>query len=392
MQDLRAAAGEREADIVAWRRALHRVPELAHREEKTSGLVAESLKEMGLTVREGVGGTGVVGLLEGGKPGKVVALRADMDALPIQEETGLSFASTHPGTMHACGHDAHMAMALGAVRILRDLREEVPGRVKVLFQPAEEEGHPGGAAPMIEDGALEDPVPDYVFGFHVWSDLSAGLLGYRAGPAMASTDTFRATVRGHGGHGARPHQAVDPVVVAAHAITALQTVASREVDPLDPFVLTVGKLTAGTVHNVIPREAYLEGTLRTLNPDLRASLQDRLDRILGGVAAAFGAEHELELEEGYPTLMNDPEVTQEAAEALRDLFQGRVQEVPPTMGGEDFSRYLERVPGAFLFLGTRNEEKGLTAPIHNPRFQVDEDVLPLGAAALARLVFHFGAR
>ncbi len=380
-------------EMVEWRRSLHRIPELANQEEKTSGLVADLLEAMGIEVREGVGGTGVVGLLKGDRPGRIVALRADMDGLPVTEQTGLPFASVHEGRMHACGHDGHMAMVLGAARVLRDAREELEGQVKFLFQPAEEEGQQGGAAPLIEAGALEDPKVDFVFGLHVWPNLEAGRIGYRKGPLLAATDTFYLTVRGRGGHGAKPHEAVDPVVAAAHVVVALQAIAAREMDPLDPFVLTVGRLEAGTVHNVIPSEAQLEGTLRTMDPEIRRSLRERLERIAQGVTSAYRATYDLRLEEGYPVTVNDPITTERAVEVLQEVFpDDAVVEVPPTMGGEDFSRYLEVVPGSFFFLGTANEAKGLTASIHSPHFQVDEDILPLGAAALARLGLAFAAQ
>ncbi len=379
--------------IVAWRRSLHQIPELANEEVKTSGLVADALAEMGLEVREGVAGTGVVALLKGARPGKVVGLRADMDALPLVERTGLSFASVHEGQMHACGHDSHMAMVLGAAMVLSELESELNGKVKFIFQPAEEEGHIGGAGPMIDAGALRNPKVDYIFGLHVWPDEPSGKIGYKQGALMASTDTFYITVKGKGGHGAKPHQTVDPVVAAAHLVVALQTMASREADPLEPFVMTVGKLTAGTVHNIIPSEAYLEGTLRTVREETRMSLKDRLERMASGVTSSFGARYELRIDEGYSATINDPEVTAEAVEVLAGVF-GReaLVEVPLTMGGEDFSRYLQAIPGSFFFLGTRNEAKGLTASIHSPHFQVDEDVLPLGSASLAKLALHFGSR
>jgi amidohydrolase len=388
---LKLATSHKE-DVVEWRRSLHRIPELAHREVKTSGLLADALEEMGLDVKEGVAGTGVVALLKGSKPGRVVALRADMDALPLDERTGLPFASVHEGRMHACGHDSHMAMVLGAARVLKDLEEEVPGQVKFIFQPAEEEGHTGGAKPMIEAGVLKNPDVDYIFGLHVWSDLESGRIGYNRGAMLASTDTFYITVKGKGGHGAKPHDTVDPIVAAAHLVVALQTVASREMDPLEPFVLTVGKLQAGTVHNIIPSEAYLEGTIRTVREETRRSVRKRLERLVADVTSAFRSSYELRIDEGYPPTVNDPRVTDRAVTVLQEAFgQESLVEVPPVMGGEDFSRYLQKVPGTFLVLGTRNEEKGLTASIHSPHFQVDEDVLPLGSAALAKLALSFGA-
>lgn len=378
--------------IVDWRRSLHQIPELAHEEVKTSGLVADVLEEMGLQVTEGVGGTGVVALLKGPSSGKVVALRADMDALPLEERTGLPFASVHEGRMHACGHDSHMAMVLGAAQVLKDLESKLSGQVKFIFQPAEEEGSAGGAKPMIEEGALEKPKVDYMFGLHVWSDLESGKIGYREGALLAATDTFYITVKGKGGHGAKPNEAVDPIVAAAHLVVALQTIASREADPLEPFVLTVGKLEAGTVHNIIPSEAYLEGTLRTVTGETRKSLLERLERIAAGVTSSYRADYELKIDEGYPATVNDVQVTRRVVDLLGDSFgQDKLVEVPPVMGGEDFSRYLERVPGSFLVLGTRNEAKGLTASIHSPYFQVDEDVLPMGSAALARLALSFGS-
>lgn len=378
-------------EIVEWRRSLHRIPELAHEEVMTSGLIADALKDLGLDVKEGVGGTGVVARLGGAAPGKVVALRADMDALPLDERTGLDFASVHKGRMHACGHDSHMAMLLGAASALVEMRDQLSGHVKFIFQPAEEEGQRGGAKPMIEDGVLENPKVDYVFGLHVWPSLESGRIGYRAGALLAATDTFYVTVKGKGGHGAKPHLAVDPVLAGAHVVVALQSIASREVDPLEPFVLTVGKLESGTVHNIIPSEAFLEGTLRTVKEETRSSLKERLERLIGGVTSAYRADYELTFEEGYPATINDADVTMRSLDFLREIFgEDGVVEVEPSMGGEDFSRYLRRVPGSFFFLGTRNEEKGLTASIHSPHFQVDEDVLPLGSAALTRLALSFG--
>ncbi len=377
-------------EIVEWRRTLHRIPELAYEEAKTSGLIADALEGLGLNFEEGVGGTGIVGLVEGSSPGKVVALRADIDGLPLDERTGLPFASVHEGRMHACGHDSHMAMLLGAAHLLQDMREELSGQVKLIFQPAEEEGETGGAKPMIEAGVLEDPKVDYVFGLHAWPSLDSGSLGYRAGALLAATDTFYLTLKGKGGHGAKPHLAVDPIVAGAHLVVALQSLASREVDPLEPFVLTVGKLESGTVDNIIPSEAYMEGTLRTVNEETRSGLKERLERVIGGVTAAYRADYELRFEEGYPPTVNDATVTARALDTLGEVFGADgVVEVNPSMGGEDFSRFLQRVPGSFFFLGTRNEKKGLTASLHSPHFQVDEDVLPLGSAALAKLGLAF---
>ncbi|MEE9600085.1 MAG: M20 family metallopeptidase, partial [Thermoplasmata archaeon] len=293
MDPLPELAMQHKDAIVDWRRSLHRIPELAYDEVKTSGLIADVLEELGLKVSEGVGGTGVVAVMKGSKPGKVVALRADMDALPLEERTGLSFASVHEGRMHACGHDSHMAMILGAALVLKDLKTELPGQVKFIFQPAEEEGREGGAKPMIEAGVLKNPRVDYIFGLHVWSDLEAGKIGYNGGALLASTDTFYITVKGRGGHGAKPHHTVDPIVTAAHLVVALQTIASREADPLEPFVLTVGKFEAGTVHNIIPSEAYLEGTLGTVTDRTRRGLRKRLERIVAGVTSSYRAEYEL---------------------------------------------------------------------------------------------------
>lgn len=390
MDPVLRAARELQSEIVAWRRSLHRIPELANQEERTSGLVADALTELGLEVTEGVAGTGVVAHLPGTATGRGVALRADMDGLPLQEQTGLDFASLHEGRMHACGHDAHMAMLLGAARLLVDRRDSLSGHVTFLFQPAEEQGGLGGAQPLIEAGVLQAPPVDFVFGLHVWPFLESGRLGFHPGTLMASSDTFQVTVRGKGGHGAKPHVAVDPIVAAAHLILALQTLASREMDPLEPFVLTVGRVEAGTTNNVIPGEAVLEGTLRTMREATRASLRDRLERVIQGVTTAYRTEYSLDFTEGYPPTSNDPAVTRRAAEVLAGVFgSDDVLEIPPTMGAEDFSRYLQVVPGSFFFLGTRNEAKGLTASIHSPHFQVDEDVLPLGAAALARLALTF---
>ena len=389
--DLLSEARRVEPEIVKNRRAFHQHPELAYQEKATSKLVAEKLESMGIETKRGVGGTGVLGTLKGAKKGRVVALRADMDGLPVKEMSEVDFRSKADGVMHACGHDTHMAMLLGAARILADNREELCGTVKFLFQPAEENGGRGGALPMIEDGVMKDPKVDYVFGLHISNNEQSGEVGVREGPFMAAPDTFKVKIVGKGGHGSAPHQTIDPVYVAAHVILALQGVSARMIDPIRPFVITVGSVHSGTKENIIPDEAFLEGTIRTLDEGTRTRAKRKIDEVAKGVSRSFGARAEVEFEEdAYPVTVNDPRATREAMKVLRKIPGLKVKEVDPVMGGEDFSRFLQKAPGAFYFLGTNNPAKGCVHPNHSSRFKVDEDVLKLGAASLALLAFEFG--
>ncbi|MCI0341674.1 MAG: amidohydrolase [Planctomycetales bacterium] len=373
------------ADLVRIRREVHRRPGLGFRVEETARLAAEGLRSAGWQVREGVGETGVVGVLRGGRPGRTVLYRADMDGLSVAEETGRPFSSEVPGAMHACGHDAHVAMALGAARALAARRERLPGTVVAMFQPAEE--GPGGALPMIRDGLLDDPRPDAAIACHVWNDLPIGSIGVRAGPVLAATDRFEITVTGRGGHGAAPHQTADPIVAAAHLVVALQTLVSRRVSPVKPAVVTVGAVHAGTAFNVIPEKATLGGTVRSLHPEVRETLLRGVDEICAGIGSSHRVRCDVVHTPYYPTTVNDPAVAARVADAAAGVVgRGGVVEQELVLGGEDMAFVLQKVPGCYFFVGTANGEKGASAPHHSSRFDIDEDALPIGAEVLARAV------
>ena len=373
------------AELTDTRRAIHRHPELGFQEVRTAALVAERLRRLGLTVQEGVAQTGVVGFLRGRRPGKTILLRADMDALPIHEASEAEYASEIPGAMHACGHDAHTSMLLGAARVLTARRDRLAGSVKFVFQPAEE--GPGGARPMIEAGVMQDPPVDLAFGLHLINDFPVGSVALRPGPVMASMDTIEIKVKGKGGHGALPHQAVDAVVVAAHVVTALQTLASREINPTVPVVVSLGTIHGGFRHNVIAPEVSLTGTVRTFDERLRKTLPERIERIVRQVCQAFRAEAEVRYEFGYPVTANDPAMTGFAREIAGEVVGAdQVRTMDAMMGSEDMAYFLQAVPGCFLFLGSSNPAKNLTAPHHSPEFDFDEACLPLGVQLLVRLV------
>jgi carboxypeptidase Ss1 len=389
--DLLSEAEKIEPEIIRIRRDLHRHPELSYKEVWTSSYVADRLRRLGIQVNTGVGGTGVVGVLEGGSKGKVVALRADMDALPIDELSDVPFRSQVDGVMHACGHDTHVAMLLGAAELLSNHRGELSGAVKFIFQPAEEHGGRGGALPMIEAGVMERPKVDFVFGLHISSGKKSGVFGVRQGAVMAAPDAFRLKIAGKGGHASAPHETVDPIYLAAHVILALQGISSRIIDPVRPFVITVGAVHAGTKENVIPDFARLEGTIRTLDEATRKLAKKKVAEVAAGVCRSFGGSAEVEFErDAYPVTVNDPRTTKRAAEVLRGIRGAKVEEMEPVLGGEDFARFLERAPGTFYFLGTRNKAKGCVYPNHSAKFKVDEDVLRLGASSLAMLAVEFG--
>jgi carboxypeptidase Ss1 len=389
--DFVAEAASIENEMIRTRRAVHQKPELAYHEEETAKLVAEKLGSFGIEVKQGVGGTGVIGILEGGRKGKTVALRADMDALPIEEMAEVDFRSKVKGVMHACGHDAHVAMLLGAARLLSGHRDELHGTVKFLFQPAEEHGGKGGALPMIEDGVMRDPKVDFVFGLHMESSLRSGELGVKEGEFMAAPDTFKVRIVGRGGHGSAPHKTVDPIYVVAHVILALQGVSSRMIDPMRPFVISVGAVHSGTKENIIPDEALLDGTIRTLDEATRKRAKAKVAEVAKGVCRAFGARAEVEFErDAYPMTINDARATEDAVRVLKKIPGMRVKKIEAVLGGEDFSRFLQKAPGTFYFLGTSNPAKGCVYPIHSSKFKVDEDVLKFGAASLAMLAYEFG--
>ncbi|HYM19420.1 MAG TPA: amidohydrolase [Candidatus Kapabacteria bacterium] len=368
--------------IVEMRRAIHSNPELAFEEFETSKLVAETLRGLGVEVETGVAKTGVVGHLRGaGK--KVVALRSDMDALPITEATGLAFASKNDGKMHACGHDAHTAIGLGAAMILSELKKELKGEVRFLFQPSEER-NPGGASYMIDAGALNGV--DEIYGLHVIAQHDAGTVGFCEGEMMASADELYITIKGKSGHGARPQFAIDPIVTASQVVLALQTLISRNLDPFAQGVITIGSIHGGFAPNIIPEEVKLVGTLRSMTREWRDYAHKRIVEIVEGICKAAGAHCDIIIDKGYPVLKNDASKTQFAETAARELFgSDHVFKAERLMGAEDFAYYLEKVPGTFYRLGIRNTKENITADIHNDHFNIDESALKTGAAMQALL-------
>ncbi len=369
-----------EKEIITWRRDFHMHPELGYEEERTSKIVEEHLRGWGYSIKRV--GAGIIAEIGDGE--KTIALRADMDALPIQEENDVSYKSKIPGKMHACGHDAHTAMLLGAGKIIAEHVEEFNGRVRLIFQPAEEGGN--GAVKMIEGGALEGV--DAIFGFHVWMDLPSGLIGIREGPFLAGAGIFGGKVIGKGGHGASPHETVDPIPITAEAILALQTVTSRNVPPIETGVVSVTSIHGGTAFNVIPEEVEFKGTFRFFKPEIGELIQSRMREILEGVTKAHGAKYEISIEELTPPTINSKEMV-DFARSVAQKYGLRYGDVPPTMGAEDFSFYLQKIPGAFLALGIYNDEKGIVHPHHHPKFDVDEDVLYLGTAMEVALALEF---
>ncbi|HEX5504787.1 MAG TPA: amidohydrolase [Thermomicrobiales bacterium] len=385
------AAWELGPEVVADRRYLHQHPETAFQEENTSRFVAEKLAALGIETRTGIAKTGVLGLIRGDRPGKTVLLRADMDALPMDEQNDVPYKSRNPGAMHACGHDAHTAMLLGVARLLGERRDDIAGTVKLIFQPAEESSALGGGAkPMIAAGVLEDPRVDAAFGIHIGQDLPVGTIGVKTGPMNAASDGFVATIVGLGAHAARPHQSVDPVVIGAHCIVALQTLISREANPLREAVITVGALHAGTVSNVIPQEAVFRGTVRTFDEAVRKHLAERIPALIAGIAAALRAEARVDYHFGYPALVNDAAMTDLVREVARGLVgPERLIEREAGMGGEDMAYFLQAVPGCFFRVGSNNPAKGLVYGHHHPKFDVDEEALPVGVAALASVALRY---
>lgn len=375
-------AKSNENKIIELRRTLHQHPEIAHREFETQKILLEYLEPLGIEVKK-LAGTGLVATIKGKGNGKTVALRADMDALPIREENDVQYKSLNDGFMHACGHDNHMSMVYGAGLILNELKNSMIGNVRLIFQPAEEEGTIGGAKPMIQEGALDGV--DYILGMHVWPELPEGTLGYRSGPFFAAADTIRIEIVGKGGHGAKPDIAVDPIMISAKVIDALHTISSREIDPLEPFVITIGSIKGGTAHNIIPDKVEMLGTVRTMERKTRDEMEGRLKRIISGITSAFNGNFHLEYVYGYPILVNDDSVTNFMREiASKILGKENVVQAKQTMGGEDFAYYLEKVPGTFMLLGTYNEKLGYVHSVHTSRFNVNERILPYGSAIFAQ--------
>jgi amidohydrolase len=384
MVDIHRLAADQKDLIINLRRDLHRIPETAYTEKKTSAYVAHYLNNLELEVKTGIASYGVVGLMKTGRPGPTLMIRADMDALPLKENTGLAFASEHQGAMHACGHDAHMAMVLGAATVLSKIKDELSGNIKFLFQPAEE--GPGGAKPMIEAGVLESPRVDYCIACHVWPDIAEGTIGVRPGPFMAAMDRFDIKIKGKGGHGAMPHLCVDALEVGTQVVSALQRIVSRQMDPLEPTVVTVGTFHAGTAFNITPAEAELSGTTRTFNPDTWSSWEARIQKLVRGVCDSMGSDFEIKYSQGYPVTINDESMAALVRRCAGQVVGDNFVVMPrKTMGGEDFAFYLQKSKGCFFALGVGREG---AAPVHNPAFDFNEDVLLLGLETYCRVALE----
>jgi amidohydrolase len=376
--------------LVDWRRRLHQKPELGFQEKLTADFVSQKLQEWGIEHQTGIAQTGIVATIHGNNSTqKVLAIRADMDALPIQELNEVPYCSQHDGVMHACGHDGHTAIALGTAYYLQQNRDTFGGTVKIIFQPAEE--GPGGAKPMIEAGVLKNPDVDAIIGLHLWNNLPLGTIGVRAGALMAAVELFRCTVFGKGGHGAMPHQTIDSIVVAAQIINALQTIVARNVNPIDSAVVTVGELHAGTAENVIADTAWMRGTVRYFNPELKSLFHQRVEQIIAGICQSHGARYDLDYWSLYPPVINDATIAELVRSVAQEVVETPVGVVPEcqTMGGEDMSYFLQEVPGCYFFLGSANPEKGLAYPHHHPRFDFDETVLAMGVEMFVRCVEKF---
>lgn len=373
--------------LVAWRRDFHQHPELGFKEHRTAGIVAQYLTELGLEIQTGVAETGVVGLLEGESDGPTILLRFDMDALPIQEKNETEYASQSPGVMHACGHDGHTTIGLGVATLLQAHKEDFPGRIKFVFQPAEE--GLGGAERMIEEGVLENPHPVLSLALHLWNTKPVGWLGIIPGPVMAGSEILDITVRGKGGHGAAPQQTADPVLAAAQIISALQSIVSRNVDPLEQAVISITWMRAGEAHNIIPEEVNLKGTIRTFTQETRDLVLTRVEEIPEKVADALGCEAEVRTTKLTPPVNNDPSLTEAVLGLAKKLFpDAEIDQIQRTMGSEDMAFLMESIPGFYLFLGSNNVERGLAAPHHNPYFDFDESVLPMGVVMLAAMALQ----
>ena len=370
--------------VVALRRHFHTYPELSNQEFNTQQKIMDELTALGLQPKK-IANTGVIADLQGTSLGKTIAIRADMDALELQDECSQSYQSKHPGICHACGHDGHIAMLLGIVKVLVDMKEELPGTIRFLFQPSEER-YPGGALAMIEAGALNGV--DTIIGAHLWQSLTVGTLGITYGPMMASPDEFTIQIKGQGGHASMPHQTVDALLVGAQIAVALNTIVSRNVNPIEPAVVSLGTFKAGDTFNIIPDTATLTGTIRSFNEATRTLLFERIEQIVSGLCLAAGATFTLEKFLCYPPVINHPTITTIVAnEGAKTVGVSNVLTIDPVMAGEDFSRYLEKIPGAFVFIGSGNENKGIKYPQHHPKFDIDEQSLAYGMEVLIRTAF-----
>jgi len=381
--DFLAEAEAMRDDVVAWRRDFHRNPELAFQETRTAGIVAEHLQSLGMEVQTGIGQTGVIGILDGAEDGPTVLMRADMDALPILEANDTEYVSTKEGIMHACGHDGHTAIGMGVAQLLAGKRDQIKGRVKFVFQPAEEIG--SGAKAMVADGALTSPAPDYSVGLHLWNGMPTGMIGLASGSVMAGASNFDITITGKGGHGALPDLAIDPVVCAAQIVVGLQTIVSRNADPISLAVVSATKVIAGTAHNIIPETASISGTFRTYTIEIRDMVEKRIAEVAQGIGQAMNCEIEVDIQHHTKPVINDEAVARTLREKFVAMgFDNIVEE--RTMGAEDVSEFMMDTPGTYFFLGSADEDRGLHYPHHHPKFDFDENALPMGVALLAQAV------
>lgn len=379
-------------DVKKWRRHLHENPELSNEEFKTAKYVESQLKKFGFKPQKGVAKTGVVALLKGGLPGPTIAIRADMDALPIFEETGLKFKSKNKGVMHACGHDFHTSILLGVAKLLSEMKEEIPGKIKFIFQPAEEapSGQIVGARLMVDEGVLKNPDVEAIFGLHVGSDIDVGSLGYASGPFMASSDLFTITIKGKRSHGAYPWKGIDAILVASEVVTSLQSIVSRRIDARKPVVITVGKINGGENFNIIADEVILEGTVRTLDPDAHAKVPLIMKELLDGITSAHGANYELSYTRGAPVTVNDPELTSDSVPSLENTTGiDSVHIITPTMGAEDFAWFANEIPAFYFDLGVRNESEGKIHGVHTAFFNPDEKALEIGVRVMSNVVVDY---
>lgn len=393
-QKIAQAAESLRSQLITQRRDLHMHPELSNREERTGRVVAEKLKALGLTdIKTGVARHGVTAMLVGAKPGPVVAVRADMDALPIQETIDVPYKSLNPGVKHACGHDVHTTVALGVAEVLSRMKNEIAGSVKFIFQPAEEgppAGEEGGAKLMVKEGAMENPKPSAIFGLHTFPSIEVGQIAFQSGAAMASSDRIYITIRGKSSHGAQPQNGVDAIVVAAECITALQNIRSRRIDPLEPIVISIGMIHGGTRNNIIAEEVKMEGTMRALNEDVRKQAQDMMRETLRNVTGAYGASFDLKFEENASVTYNEPALVNETLPTIRRVVgEKNVLTVKPLMPAEDFSYYQKVAPGFFYFLGVGNRARGITAGWHTPDFDVDEESLVVGVKVMTNVLLDY---
>ncbi len=399
-RNIDAAVKKFTAEITDMRHSIHQNPELGNREFKTAELVANHLKKLGMEVKTDVAHTGVVGLLVGGKPGPVVAVRADMDALPVTEDTDLPFSSKETttylgkevGIMHACGHDIHTAVQMGVASVLSSMRKDLPGTVKFIFQPAEEgppPGERGGAELMVEEGVMEAPIPGAIFGLHTLSDLEVGKVGFTVGPALAAVDQFIIKIHGKQAHGAAPHKSVDPIVMASQVVTAFQTIRARTLPPLEPSVITVGIFKGGERFNIIPAEVHLEGTVRSYSPDVSAAVERRMHEILDGITSAYGGSYTMDYDRGTPATINDPALAEKMMPTMERIAgRDNVIILDPTMGGEDFAYYANVAPGFFFRLG--QVKPGTTSGGHHtPTFRADDACIPVGMRVMSNLLLDY---